>query len=49
MLNDLNKKYGFDDSNQIDINSSKMRANKINPYLFLDHKNKNDDPELKLN
>ena len=43
-MNDLNDKYGYDESNQIDINSSKIRTNNINPYLFQQNKKKNDDP-----
>jgi hypothetical protein len=34
---------------EIDILKSKNRAKKITPYLFLQNKNKNYDPEIKLN
>lgn len=46
METEINAKYGFDDENQVDINTSAIRSKKINPYQSIGQKNV--DPEKKL-
>lgn len=42
MESDLNAKYGFDESNEGDIRTSKMRSLQINPYKSRQSKEKTD-------